>query len=133
MSINKIVGLSSLVLVIGAAGSGLYLSGPPGEQRLVRQDQQRVSDLINISGYISNYRHRHKTMPESTAVILDGRVARRIPVDPVTEASYHFEITEGNNYKLCAEFARVSQKHQAGDFWHHDSGLHCFELSAASK
>ncbi len=40
MSINKIVGLSSLVLVIGAAGSGLYLSGPPGEQRLVRQDQQ---------------------------------------------------------------------------------------------
>ena len=78
MSINKIVGLSSLVLVIGAAGSGLYLSGPPGEQRLVRQDQQRVSDLINISGYISNYRHRHKTMPESTAVILDGRVARSI-------------------------------------------------------
>lgn len=133
MKTNKVVSIGSIAVVIGAIVVGLYLSGSPKEQRLLRLDERRVSDLINISHKISSYRRVREVMPDALTALVDGHVSRRLPVDPVTEASYLFEIVEGDNYKLCAEFSRVSKKHQAGDFWHHGAGLHCFELSAAAR
>jgi len=52
MNINKAYARGSTAAVIMVIITGLILSGSPKEQRLVRLDEQRVSDLRNLSYYI---------------------------------------------------------------------------------
>ena len=48
MNVSRIAALVASVVIVAAIGTGLYLTGSPGEQRLQRFDQQRVMHLTQI-------------------------------------------------------------------------------------
>lgn len=131
MTVSKWAASIASFTVVGAILAGLYIAGSPGEQRLIRLDDRRVSDLMRLTRSVSFYRQRYEKMPESLSVLVDGQLLRSLPLDPVTRETYRFKLTKADGYQLCAEFARPSIKHHEKDFWRHPSGLHCFSLSAA--
>ena len=128
---GKFVGLLAAVAALAAVIAGLYLSGSPGEQRLLRLDEQRVQDLRAISHNIDTYRTARDALPQDLDILVETQRLRRLPVDPVTGARYEYEIVAEDDYRLCAEFDRPSPPSAAiEDFWLHPRGRQCFALSA---
>jgi hypothetical protein len=129
MNTTRLLTIVSSATVIIAVVAGLYLSGSPGEQRLLRLDERRVSDLLRLSFTISNYWDETARLPAELAALVDGQRLRSVPKDPQSGAAYTYEIADVDSYRLCAEFARASLETVSGDFWAHPAGPHCFELS----
>ena len=133
MSANKIFAIAASIAVAVVVVIGLYLGGSPSEQRLIRYDERRVTDLRSISQSIRRRWNRVGTLPDSLPELVAGQEARRIPVDPDSGESYEFELTADNAYQLCASFARPSVKPLPGDFWAHEAGHQCFEVTLAEE
>ena len=129
MNITRILTIASSAIVVIAVVAGLYLSGSPGEQRLLRLDERRVSDLLQLSYTISNYWDETSRLPAELAALVDGQRLRSVPQDPQSGAAYTYEISDVDTYRLCAEFARASLQRVPSDFWAHPAGSYCFELS----
>lgn len=132
MNTTRILTVVSSAIVLIAVLAGLYLSGSPGEQRLLRLDERRVSDLLQLSYTINRYWDESTRLPADLAALVDGQRLRSVPKDPQSGTAYTYQITDMDSYRLCAEFARVSQT-VTGDFWEHPAGSHCFELSATPE
>jgi hypothetical protein len=132
MTTSKWAASIASLAVVAAILAGLYLTGSPREQRLLKLDERRVNDLMRLATSVSFYRQRYAKMPENLAVLVDGQLLRSLPLDPVTREAYRMQLTEEAGYRLCAKFARPSIKKYGQDFWQHSSGLHCFDLSAAA-
>ena len=131
MTASRWVASVALLTVVGGVLAGLYLSGSPSEQRLLRLDEKRSNDLSQLARSISYYRQKHDQMPESLEDLVDGQMLNSLPLDPVTGAAYLLQLTEGDSYRLCANFARPSVQMGERQFWAHPSGLHCFTFSSA--
>jgi hypothetical protein len=129
MNTARLIAIVSSVTVIIAVLAGLYLSGSPAEQRLLRLDERRVSDLLQLSSAISSYEEQSARLPAELAALVDGQRLRCVPKDPASGAAYTYEILDMDSYRLCAEFARASLQAVPEDFWAHPAGLHCFELN----
>lgn len=140
MNVHRIAAITSSAVVLVLVLAGLYFSGLPQEQRLLRIDERRVNDLIRISMAITDYRQRHGRLPGELADLVDGQRLRSLPADPETGALYGFTASEpalqdSHSYELCADFSRASVNSSAGttapnDFWNHGAGRHCFLLDA---
>ena len=130
MKANRLITIASSAVVAVAILAGLYLSGSPAEQRLLRLDERRVSALMQLSYTISNYREESGRLPPELAVLVDGQRLRSLPADPQTGRVYTYEIAGADSYRLCAEFSRASVETVPADFWAHPAGKHCFELNA---
>src|SRR5687767_3423018 len=130
MKTSRLITIVSSAIVAIAILAGLYLSGSPAEQRLLRLDERRISDLVQLSYTISNYREQSGQLPLELAVLVDGQRLRSLPADPQTGVVYAYEIADTDSYRLCAEFSRPSLQTTPDDFWAHPEGRHCFELMA---
>ena len=65
--------VASIAIVGAAIAAGLFVTGSPAEQRLLRLDEQRVTDLRQLS-YAANYRwDRQQQLPSSAADLVDGQ------------------------------------------------------------
>jgi len=128
MSINRLAALASSITVIGAVLVGLYFSGSPAEQRLLRIDERRVQDLIGISQAKNGYWERFDRLPENLQILVDGQRMRSFPSDPETGASYIFQSLDDYSYRLCVEFSVSTTALNANDFWAHEADFHCFEF-----
>jgi hypothetical protein len=129
MKATRIITIVSSATVVVAVLAGLYLSGSPGEQRLLRLDERRVSDMLQLSYDISRYWEQSGRLPPELAALVDGQRLRRLPTDPQTELAYRYEIADMDSYRLCAEFSRPSIQAAPEDFWAHQAGTQCFELN----
>jgi hypothetical protein len=129
MNITRLLRIVSTAIVIIAVLAGLYLSGSPGEQRLLRLDERRVSDLLQLSYTISTYWDESARLPAGLSDLVDGQRLSSVPEDPQSGTVYSYETVDTDSYRLCAEFARGSSQPITGDFWEHPAGPHCFELS----
>ena len=125
---------AAVAVVVVAVGAGLYLSGSPGEQRLLRLDERRTQDLWSICAEIDGYWSRTGELPRALDdVIVGGRALSDVPVDPVTGESYEYEIAEGRGFILCADFAKASEETSRPDFWRHEAGRRCFSFAPAAS
>ena len=131
MNRNRVFAATALLAAAGAVVFGLYLNGTPAEQRLVRQDEQRRSDLSRLSAAIDiAYQIGNSSLPQTLEEVLVTRRLRGIPVDPVSGENYDYEIVAENQYRLCALFARPSEEYGIGlDFWQHGAGRRCFTIA----
>lgn len=127
MTVNRIVAIACVVVVIMAAIAGLYLSGSPAEQRLLRMDERRVRDLHNLANAIQFYWQEQDALPASLRDVVDGRRLDRLPVDPNTRREYDY-LPQENAFRLCANFDRASPANDQVEFWSHPAGRHCFEF-----
>jgi len=123
------------IIVIGSIIWGFAVLGSPRTQRLVKYDEQKVSDLQNINSQIINFYSNKGFIPKSMEEIAsnDSYYISRT-VDPETQKPYEYNKNTDITYSLCAEFNRASEDKNNnapyryglyGD-WTHPAGHYCF-------
>lgn len=131
------LGFVTLAVVL-VVGYGIYVVGSPAEQRLLKIDARRVSDLQNISQTIDTYWGMIKELP-GTLEDLQGSRSYYVQSihDPATQKAYGYQVVDGNRYQLCAVFATDSSQREQGvprrypaKVWDHGTGRTCFDLEA---
>ncbi|MFA6132343.1 MAG: DUF5671 domain-containing protein [Patescibacteria group bacterium] len=129
--ITAVVALATIVL-------GFVFVGSPAEQRAVRLDAQRVSDLSSIQNEAINYFSLKRELPATLNVLTNSISGFTVPVDPSTKAAYEYNLKSDLEFELCATFDRVSAEGQNtsypiyydsgpyGQNWNHEAGRVCF-------
>ena len=127
---------------IAIAAAGVVLAGSPFEQRLVRFDDQRVSDLQTIQYQVLNYWQQKGKLPQNLGNLSDSISGFSAPVDPETQAEYEYVAVASTTFQLCAAFDVATPAGRNGgnvsapamypypgssfDNWSHSAGHECF-------
>lgn len=133
--------ISASVVVVVMIALGFFLVGSPAQQRKVRFDDQRVSDLSMIQNEITNYYSLKKgSLPEKLTDLTNSLSGFTVPTDPATSVQYEYNVKEGLTFELCATFEAQSVGGQTDtsmpyrvygvDYygsWNHGIGRTCFE------
>lgn len=126
MSVARLGLVGVVVIVVSAIIAGLIVSGSPFEQRLLRADARRVSDIRQLAGSIERYFSDTERLPPDLETLVNGWASTGIPRDPETAQGYDYEIVGDRVYRLCAAFARDVSADTQPDFWAHGEGRHCY-------
>lgn len=138
---RKIWAIVAGILVLGTIVAGFSVIGSPKTQRLIRYDQQKLSDLQNIQSQIIQYWQTKGSLPTDLDAMKDSLSYFNIPTDPQTKTSYIFNVLSATSFELCANFnldsndnksrSRLSKAYYAGDpnneNWLYKSGQSCFQ------
>lgn len=130
MNVQRLAAAISIAVVTIAALAGFILSGTPGEQRLKRLDERRVTDLQTLARAMDHHRRGAQPLPDTLAALVDGRNLSSLPSDPATGEPYRYERLSADGYRLCADFARPSAEWDRDNFWRHPAGPHCYTFTA---
>lgn len=122
-----------LVLTIGSLIASFFFVDSPFKARAIREDDERVNRLQNISWQVENYYRENNTLPTGLEDIED-RLTRNALIDPVSGERLEYRSLGGNSYELCADFELSNRESDQpnvrykfdGD-WLHDAGRKCFE------
>jgi len=137
--VKKTVPWWGIVLVLGAIIGGFIIVGSPAQQRNVRFDEQRVSDLTNIQWQIINYWQKKQVLPLALTDLNDPVSNFVVPVDPETGKTYEYSVNgsvsaQNLSFELCANFLTdsvgnigISPVGSQNDSWGHSSGRVCFD------
>jgi TRAP-type C4-dicarboxylate transport system permease small subunit len=136
-----VVGVIILISII----LGFGVLGSPQSQRLLRYDNQKVTDLQNLQYQVISYWQMNGIIPISLADI-KGQQNIVVPTDPQTQKDYEYKKTGDMNFEVCAEFNQenMTLQNQYGpvavptsypakggiiqnDNWNHPAGRQCFE------
>ena len=126
------------VVILGIIVAGFTLSGSPFEQRRIRFDQQRVSNLQEIQYQVIDSWVAKGTLPASIDTLKSPLTGFVPPLDPETNTPYEFRTTPPLTFTLCATFSTTSAsaalnrgtmpvKPGSMDFWDHGVGKVCFD------
>jgi hypothetical protein len=132
---NHWFGAGLLLAVVSTVIAGVLVMGPPAQQRELRLDERRVSDLREIAAAVDVYWTREGRLPSSLDELAgDDRWFADL-VDPVSGAAYEYRIVSDDAYELCAVFALETGAFSERDFpvesaWIHEAGVHCYRLQA---
>jgi len=119
-------------IIIGSIIWGFAVLGSPRTQRLIKYDEQKVSDLQGINNQVRSYYSDKRTLPKTIEAMSNGNyyVAK---VDSQNQKQYEYVKTAETTYNLCAEFNKaIGDKNTPnyypyGDsFWIHPAGHYCF-------
>lgn len=135
---SRIIGVQLLVAtvslaMVAAVVAAIVVIGPPSQQRLLRLDAHRVTDLTGIAQAIGLYANRHERLPSELATLTKEPGPRINSVDPEARTPYEYAITGEESYRLCAVFSAASRDtpsvhtYLGEDGWTHDAGRQCFE------
>jgi len=124
--------ISGLVVLVSIV-LGFSVLGSPQTQRLVRQDNQKITDLQNLQYQVINYWQQNASLPDSM---------------PTIASAYQYKKVSAKSFQLCADFNRESAvrmyqnstptiyPEKAGmmtnDDWTHSSGNQCFSRTLDS-
>lgn len=104
----KQLAMGTSLFVAALLVSGLFLAGTPAEQRRVRFDSQRVSDLQSIQGEVVQHWINKASLPSSTEALRDSISGFVVPTDPETGVAYGYRVLSEYSFELCATFATIS-------------------------
>ncbi|OGN16972.1 MAG: hypothetical protein A3C88_01895 [Candidatus Yanofskybacteria bacterium RIFCSPHIGHO2_02_FULL_50_12] len=130
--------------VVLAVIYGFFVAGSPQNQRLVRFDERKVSDLASIQSYlVYTYWQQKGALPASLSELSDPISSFMVPNDPQTGQPYEYRRKGERAFQLCAEFNLPSQEIQKGssieplparpdyyprnENWEHGAGRTCFD------
>lgn len=131
------------IVMVGIV-SGFFVVGTPQNQRLVRLDERRVSDLQNIQWQIINYWQRKESLPSDLSNLVDPIGGFVVPVDPATGWQYGYKVLGDLEFELCTVFnasslemglenQRLAKPVPVGgtdelyNVWNHKEGEACFK------
>jgi hypothetical protein len=134
----------SIVAYLAIVVAGVLLAGSPFQQRLVRFDQQKTSDLQVIQSQVLNYWTQKGSLPTTLGDLKDSISGFQPPVDPQSGQAYEYIKTGATSFQLCANFnvaangasdARGVPAVPSGYYeglgtnesWMHDTGRQCFD------
>lgn len=135
---NRGVSWSLSCIVVLVIVAGFSLSGSPFEQRRVRFDEQRLSDLQQIQYQITEYWVAKQALPATLVDVQSPLTGFVLPSDPNTHEAYGYEKLSSLKFSLCATFEATSEsasqnrdaypaKRGDMDFWDHGTGKMCFD------
>src|SRR3989338_8155567 len=104
----KIIIWSSIIIALAVIVYGFYLAGSPFKQRLVRFDNQRVSDLQTLQSQIVYYWQQKDKLPQSLDALKDSISGFVPPKDSDTNQPYEYNVTGNLSFELCANFSLTS-------------------------
>ena len=128
-----------VLLVVACLAYSMFLLGTPGEQRSLRFDEQRISDLRNITRNVDLYWETNQKLPESFDDMSGTRYSIFSIHDPESEEEYEYRAIEEAGYELCAVFSTDSAELRNADrsfsdqAWGHGIGRTCFQMEAQSQ
>ncbi len=122
-----VAGVAALAIIVG-----LMVAGSPAEQRRQVLDERRISDLQSLARALQRRHAQSTDLPVRLEDLVDGQNLSVLPVDPVTDDPYEFEVVSNLRYRLCATFSGDSRS-QRQAFWAHGPGRHCFELELSGN
>lgn len=137
------LGSAAFLLVAVSVIGSFFIIGSPETARLMKIDQQRVSDLQTIQWQVVTYWQQKETLPANLAELEDPISGFSVPRDPVTGQHYGYRIsTPPYSFELCSDFnvevkdgmptnttrpAMPVSVHTGEDTWDHGVGQTCFE------
>jgi hypothetical protein len=133
---DRVAGGVATVAVVGAVAAGVYLLGFPSEERSLRLDERRVTDLVALSGAVDVYWTRHQTLPASLDELRSEPVGRLDLEDPDSRAAYEYRPLSGQAYEVCAVFERESgatDRPALSGVWAHRAGRQCFRREPRTR
>lgn len=141
---SVVIGVAILALV--TIVSGFFIVGTPGQARLQRFDDAKITDLQNIQSQVVYYWQAKQVLPARLDDLNNSLNYGAVPVDSQTGAPYAYQVTGPLSFKLCATFnaeggqnrygysvpRAVAPEYQekfpvAQDNWQHGSGEVCFD------
>lgn len=133
----------TLIVLVGASViAGFWIAGSPSQQRAVRFDEQRVSDLSTIQYQIIDYWQRKQSLPQSASDLTNNISGFVVPKDPESRTDYGYKVNGSLSFELCATFTTSNSGESLGkdravpaptyygeeaSNWAHGQGLVCFE------
>jgi hypothetical protein len=133
MNVQRIAVVGSIAAVAAAVVAGLVIAGSPAEQRLLRLDERRVSELQELARRAEDRWESDGRLPDTAGELVDGQFLTRLPTDPATSEAYEYRITGPRQFEVCATFDRASRPDLAGDFWFHEAGPRCFAFDLTER
>jgi hypothetical protein len=119
---------------------GFILSGTPGNERLRRMDERRLSHLQQIAYAADAYWKAEGHVPEKLETLTKSRQFSLESInDPQTLEPYEYSVKDAKNYTLCAIFETDTTQVPTVDqfapypdslFWRHPMGRYCFDFNA---
>lgn len=140
--------VAALIIVLGSIIVGFMVIGSPREQRELRLDSQRVSDLQSLQWQVISYWQGKATLPTSLDEVSDPIRGGFVPTDPQSGEPYEYQKISNLSFELCANFSRESREVRptmAGSVarplpamersymgpetenWQHGAGRQCFQ------
>jgi hypothetical protein len=129
--------LAAATLAVAAAViGGALLLGSPAEQRRLRLDTARTSDLERLQRLIERFAKDHRELPDTLSALGTHSGYDAGYADPESGAPYEYRRVSASAFQLCATFATDSARDKeafdqpvwvSGDDWEHGAGRHCFE------
>ena len=132
MSRKVWTGVSVIIILISIAW-GFSVLGSPRTQQLLKYDEQKVNDLMNVNNEVTNYYAQKGTLPSSLTDMSTQYYT--VVTDSQTGKPYEYEKTGNAAYNLCAEFNNASQDATQPNIyarpigyqtWTHPAGHYCF-------
>lgn len=128
-----IIGIVLVTLIYG-----FYIAGSPQNQRLVRFDDSKVSNLQMIqSQLVYGWWQQKGSLPQSLDALNDPISNFLVPLDPQTGQPYDYKTTGLRSFQLCATFnlgnipdnTATTKPTPVGylDNWQHSAGHVCFD------
>lgn len=137
-----IAGAAALLVILSIA-STFYFLGSPRSQRLLRYDNQKISDLQNLQWQITEYWQQKEVLPKDFAALTDPIRGYVLPEDPQSKEGmvYEYEATGKLSFTLCATFNTEQKTTSPAEktmpafprpglevtYWNHGVGRTCFE------
>jgi hypothetical protein len=133
------------ILAVSALVYGFSVIPTPAQQRELKLDHKRVSDLGEIQFSIDEYYRNSHRLPASLDELTTNTyyASKELgKTDPETKQSYEYSIVSEKTYQLCATFTTDSEKEM--DYYDsenynyssfkakfkHPKGRYCFDLDA---
>ncbi|HRY52707.1 MAG TPA: DUF5671 domain-containing protein [Candidatus Portnoybacteria bacterium] len=135
----KIAKWGIVIIVAGLVVFGFYSAGSPQSARVLRLDQQRLSDLQGMQNQIVYFWQQKNRLPLNAAELTDSISGYVVPQDPETGLSYEYNVLGNLKFELCGVFktegetgnvqvpTEVSKINLYADNWQHSIGRVCFE------
>ena len=106
--IGLVFALIGIILVVGSIAYSFSIIGSPKEQRLLRLDNKRVTDLQNIQYQVINYWQQKGKLPlniDSLSTPMTG-YTQPVPPEFANGEKYEYRIIDEKNlsFQLCANF-----------------------------
>lgn len=130
----RLLGRVVMIAVASSVVFGFVTAGSPAQQRDIRLDQERVSDLQVVQNEATDFWRDKGRLPTSLAELEDDISGFRVPTDPETADPYEYERVGELQFRLCAtftlpssEFGSEARPLEFGENWEHKEGRTCFD------
>ncbi len=141
-TVPKKTAIAASIVVAAMIVLGFLLVGSPAQQRKVRFDDQRVSQLSTIQSQITNYYSIKQALPAKLEDLTNSLIGYSVPVDPNGGAAFEYTVKSPLTFELCATFEAESVSNGSSvikaipyydgynrfdENWTHGVGRTCFE------